>query len=468
MAAKGLHPWVQVPIRVTKPPEPPADDWPTPFATCSGDVQATCWAVAAALAKRLGPDYRFIKHYPTGDSLYSTLLFATRHAPEDGVIIGLGSSMHRFGEQPGKLVGADVWDELVDGRTSVSTVVDQVLRQIPSAGGRHEWADGIGLLAEIARDSALLGCDVWIDEAPDTDAEFAQVAAVFPAVVSSRQNREGLWFVRDRGTGEPLVCVDLDASEVFTAADPDPLPVPDAASKWWKVLEQRVGRVRDTRLGLPVFLSKFNCKERFFVVVDAVGGDHDELHEPSLRLTEAFRRKLEATIGMPVPAHAWASIDFHLNWLHAALQWKTEPGLLHQVADRFTADGVELVSGNQEDIDLIVAWTAPVGEPVVVFIEAKAYSPWTNKQVGHKVPRLTAIVGSAISVGLAFTPLLVLAGPTPPSQGLDVSGWPTWGQGDGQPLYLELPVAGARLGVERVDEGGRPSSSGTKWAFKHL
>jgi len=467
VAAKGLYPWAPLPIHVPEPPNRQPMTWPKPFVTCSGDVQAACWAVAAALAKRLGPEYRFVKHYPTGDSLYATLLFVTRRVPEEGVIIGLGSSIHRFGERAGRLVDAEVWDELVVGRTSVATVVDQVLRQIPSAGGHHEWADGIGLLAEIARDSALLGCDVWIDEAPDTDAEFAQVAAVFPALDSS-QNRDRLWFVRGRGTGQPLVCVDLDASEVYTAADPNPLTVAGAASKWWMVLEQRVGRVRDTRLGLPVFLSKFNRKERFFVVVDAAGEGQDELHAPSLRLTEAFRQKLEATIGMPVPAHAWASIDFHLNWLHAALQWKTNPGLLHQARDRFTADGVELVSGNQEDVDLIVAWTATGGESVVVFIEAKAYSSWTNKQVGHKVPRLTAIVDSAISAGLTFTPLLVLASPTRPSQGLDVSGWPTWGHRDGRPLYLELPVAGARLGVERVDEGGRPSSSGTKWAFKQL
>lgn len=40
-------------------------------------------------------------------------------------------------------------------------------------------------------------------------------------------------------------------------------------------------------------------------------------------------------------------------------------------------------------------------------------------------------------------------------------------QRDRRPLYLQLPVAGARLGVERVGEGGRASSSGTKWASKH-
>lgn len=133
------------------------------------------------------------------------------------------------------------------------------------------------------------------------------------------------------------------------------------------------------------------------------------------------------------------------------------------MADRFIADGVELVSGNQGDIDLIVAWTSDDGDPVVVFIKAKAYSPWTNKQVGHKVPRLTAIVDSAISVGLTFTPRLVLAGPTPRSQGLDVLGWPAWGQRDGQPLFLQLPIAGSRLSVERVDEGGSlpvPARSG--------
>ncbi|MEI2621675.1 MAG: hypothetical protein V9G09_13170 [Candidatus Nanopelagicales bacterium] len=137
-----------------------------------------------------------------------------------------------------------------------------------------------------------------------------------------------------------------------------------------------------------MFLSKFNRKERFFVAVDAAGGDHEELHAPSLQLTDAFREKLEAAIGIPVPVHAWASIDYHLNWLHAALQWKANPGLLHEKTirnDRFAADGLELVLRNQEDIDLIVAWTAPCGGLMVVLVEAKAYGRWTNKQVGHKV-----------------------------------------------------------------------------------
>ena len=466
VAFNGLYSWSPLAIHVPEAQEPPAADWPAPFVTCSADWQAACWAVAAALAKRLGSDYRFVKHYPTGDSLYATLLFTTRD-DDRGVILGLGSSIHRTGEQWGRLIDSAVWDELIDGRTSVATVLGQILDEIPSSQRRHPWADGIELLAEIALDSALFGCDVWIDEAPETDAEFAQIAAAFPGLVTSRVNCEGLWFVRDRGSGEPLVCVDLDTAEVFTAADPKPVAVSDAASTWGKVLQSRAGRVQDTRLALPVFLSRFNRKERFFVAIDAAGGDQDELHAPSMRLADDFRKKLEESIRMPVPAHAWATIDYHLNWLHAGLQWKANPGVQHEAADRFTADGVELVSGNQEDIDLIVAWTTSEGESVVVFVEAKAYSSWTNRQVGHKVPRLVAIVDNAKSTGLSFTPRLVLAGPTPPSPKLDTAWWPEWGRGeDGQPMFMELPVPGARLSVERVNADGIPASDGTKWKYK--
>ncbi len=468
VAANGLYPWSPLAIHVPASRESPAEDWSPPFVTCSADSQAACWAVAAALAKRLGPDYRFVKHYPTGGSLYATLLFMTRD-DDHGVILGLGSSIHRAGEQSGRLIDSAVWDELVDGRTSVATVVGQILEEAPSSQRRHPWAEGIGLLAEIALDSALFGCDVWIDEVPETDAEFAQISAAFPGLVSSRVNREALWFVRDRDTGEPLVCVDLNASEVFTAADPKPAAVSDAALTWRSVLESRAGRVRDTRLGVSVVLSRFNRKERFFVAMDASGGDNEELHAPSLRLADDFRQKLAASIGMPVPAHAWATIDYHLNWLHAGLQWKANPGVLHEVADRYTADGVELVSGNQEDIDLIVAWTTSEGEPVVVFLEAKAYSSWTNKQVGHKMPRLVAIVGHAKSAGLPFRPVLVLAGPTPPSPKLDTAWWPEWGRGeDGQPMFMDLPVPGARLSVERVNADGIPASDGTKWKYKRV
>lgn len=144
------------------------------------------------------------------------------------MIIGLGSSIRRYGEQSGTLVSSCVWDELIDGRMSVASVVDQILGQIRSVGGRHGWADGIGLLAEIALDSALFGCDVWIDQAPDTDTEFAQFAAAFPALDSGPRNREGLWLVRDRGTGRPFVCVrGLDAS-AFTVSGAKPVAVADA------------------------------------------------------------------------------------------------------------------------------------------------------------------------------------------------------------------------------------------------
>jgi len=75
------------------------------------------------------------------------------------------------------------------------------------------------------------------------------------------------------------------------------------------------------RLGLSAMLSAFNRKERLFLLGYASGGlDNLELHAPGLRLSHDFRTNLAAAIDLPVPAHAWADVDYHLSWLHAAVQ----------------------------------------------------------------------------------------------------------------------------------------------------
>lgn len=473
------------PIRIIVPETPEVSGAPAGYervqmplsveGVSAADLAAASWAVAAALVSRLGSTYEFQEAHPGGGQS-DTLAFVDGSKRGPGIFVGIGSSIHIIGDRPERIpMDPRGWLAVVNGIRPVMDLVEEIMRSVPPQDGVCTQVEAVRFLADLARDAALFATGWrieagWCDTSGEDCFYWEERYAAFepllnvPGPHASGPDRK--WFVLD-ASGRPVLALD-ERGAVLSTGWGTWVPFDQALPKIASMMSGAAGQGAVTSLGLQVLLSKFNRKERFFVVVDAVGGDRDELHEPSLRLTADFRQKLEATIRMPVPAHAWASIDFHLNWLHAALQWKTEPGLLHQVADRFTADGVELVSGNQEDIDLIVAWTSDDGEPVVVFIEAKAYSSWTNKQVGHKVPRLTAILDSAISAGLALSPLLVLSGPARPSQALDVSGWPTWGQGDGQPLYLELPVAGLRLGVERVGEDGKPARSGTKWAFKHL
>lgn len=69
-----------------------------------------------------------------------------------------------------------------------------------------------------------------------------------------------------------------------------------------------------SELGLPAMLSAFNRKERLFLLGYASAGlDTLELHAPGLRLCHDFRINLAAAIDLPVPAHTWAGVDYHLS-----------------------------------------------------------------------------------------------------------------------------------------------------------
>ena len=59
-------------------------------------------------------------------------------------------------------------------------------------------------------------------------------------------------------------------------------------------------------------LKKFNRKERYWVVRNALG-------PTSNQLGEGFRADLQRTIGIEIPEDAWWSIDYHIDWLVGAL-----------------------------------------------------------------------------------------------------------------------------------------------------
>lgn len=60
------------------------------------------------------------------------------------------------------------------------------------------------------------------------------------------------------------------------------------------------------------YIDKFNRKERFFLFTYATGN-------PDFRLSEEFRGALGKELGVDIPADAKGYIDYHLDWLHAAV-----------------------------------------------------------------------------------------------------------------------------------------------------
>jgi hypothetical protein len=74
--------------------------------------------------------------------------------------------------------------------------------------------------------------------------------------------------------------------------------------------------------GLEQKLAHFNRKERFLLVGQALGN-------PGFTVGAAFRRSLAALLDRPVPKDAYCAMDYHLDWLFAALLWaegKVHPG----------------------------------------------------------------------------------------------------------------------------------------------
>lgn len=152
-------------------------------------------------------------------------------------------------------------------------------------------------------------------------------------------------------------------------------------------------------------LERFNRKERYFLFTQATG-NRDFI------LSKEFREKLRDCVGLDVPSDARAFIDYHLDWLHACVVLVQE-NLSENAGPWINREGGELIvsTGNQEDIDLIIAYD--IGSSTqLILIEAKAESSWTNKQMISKARRLAKIFGrDPLSADALIRPVFCLASP---------------------------------------------------------
>ena len=170
-------------------------------------------------------------------------------------------------------------------------------------------------------------------------------------------------------------------------------------------------------------LESFNRKERFFLIGAALGN-------PSFQLAQRFRTELGQVFGLEVPDDAFAAMDYHLDWIHAALL------LAGNDSDTVHANDPTVVTGTQQDVDLVVAFReGPVTH--LLLIEAKAEMGWVNKPMLAKATRLREIFGQKGSEHPNVRPYFALTSPRPP-QRLDTQKWPTWMTRNGEPIWYEL------------------------------
>lgn len=158
-------------------------------------------------------------------------------------------------------------------------------------------------------------------------------------------------------------------------------------------------------------LHRFNAKERNHLMRFALLGETNPgpltesgqgVHE---NFFEALRKTLasapgDAAIQLSDEARCiYAAMDYHLDWLHAAL-WqvrgaKPEPDKMpcpvKQVTEPDGTHPQQDVMGNQEDADLIVV-IEDAGRAILVLIEAKGDSSFSRSQLASKLARLKLIL----------------------------------------------------------------------------
>ena len=194
-------------------------------------------------------------------------------------------------------------------------------------------------------------------------------------------------------------------------------------------------------------LESFNRKERFFLISQALG---------SFQLCDEFRTKLSRETDLAIPHGAFMAIDYHLDWLTSALY-------AHACGDHrkiFDNPQQLVIKGNQQDIDLLVAFREKE-KCHIVLVEAKGATGWNNGQMRSKADRLSQIFGSEGNCYPRVVPHFCLVSPRPPEQ-LTANEWPAWmSKEDGSYFWIKLTMAPGRKKVTRCDSGGKQSKIGT-------
>ncbi len=224
------------------------------------------------------------------------------------------------------------------------------------------------------------------------------------------------------------------------------------------------------------YLKKFNRKERYWLLYNALEHDSDTLRRTQnlevfgpefvyedngpFILSANFRKKLEGKLEpkVPIPPDAFVAMDYHFDWITMALFSASNP-------DKASGDSIDIegsgvfkeelkkVNNSQQDIDLLVAFRNG-GKNHLILIEAKADTPWSNEQLKKKAKRLKIFDKEEIRANCESH--FILMSPTKPKK-LDVE-WPEW-MNDGKmktdkkPHWLQLDLD-ERYQVERQPKGG--------------
>ena len=189
------------------------------------------------------------------------------------------------------------------------------------------------------------------------------------------------------------------------------------------------------------WLERLNYKERYYLLQRVTGG---------ITLGEDMRQTLNKAFQVEVPRKVAVYIDYHLDWLHAALE-AAKSG----AADGGTfSNSAGVATGTQRDADLLVAFEG-VDAVHLLMLEAKLKGGWNPGQLAGKLNRLTRIFGNTggLYKDQGIRPHFGLVSPDQPPKKLN-NGRPGWMMVNGSLPWVPMPASN-RYVVYRSDEKGR-------------
>ncbi len=215
-------------------------------------------------------------------------------------------------------------------------------------------------------------------------------------------------------------------------------------------------------------LKLFNAKERDHLMRAAYLGVDGRYADTTQFLSKNFDDKLKTHLkGLDIDESkaicVFAGMDYHLDWLFAALwmtanhpNWHEKPGdkICLPLETHKKLDGINNLhsdfrplTGTQEDIDLLVVYSD--GKKLaMLFIEAKGSAAFNRVQLGRKLIRLDRIIAHTDSE-LQMQCRLVLVAPKKPAfkdiEGKEYKSWISFAQGLPEKRAKEFEVMKAAL-----------------------
>lgn len=163
-------------------------------------------------------------------------------------------------------------------------------------------------------------------------------------------------------------------------------------------------------------------------------------------------------------------MDYHLDWLYGALFLASHDEAaiyLNQTSTLIPDLDKRMVSGNQEDIDLLVGFELD-GICHLLILEAKGVTGWSNSQLLSKARRLEAIFGQyGQEIFPNVQPHFAILSPYDPPK-LDSSKYPVWMLEDGLVRRIPLKIPAGLKKMARCDASGKPKANGDFGGLKRV